>query len=153
MRIYLDTSVPSTYFDHRTLERQKATQDFWKKALKHNDELLISEMVIFEISKTPTQEKRERMLALVRGLPELHQGPQVIDLAKNLVDANLVPVGKIEDAIHLALAALHRVDVLVSWNFRHMVNLKIKQRLPLILAKNGCFHNYEIISPYEYFEV
>lgn len=153
MRIYLDTSIPSTYFDDRTPERQKATQEFWLKALSHQDELLISEVVILEVARTPIQMKRERMLALVRGLSELPQGPEVIELAKKLVKANLVPVGKVEDALHLALAALHRVDVLVSWNFRHMVNLKIRQQLPLVLAKSGCFHNYEIISPYEYFEV
>lgn len=153
MRIYLDTSVPSTYFDDRTPDRQKATQEFWTKALSHNDELLISEIVILEIARTPIQEKREKMLELVRNLFELPQGPQVIDLARELVQANLVPAGKIEDALHLALAALHQVDVLVSWNFRHMVNLKIRKQLPLVLAKNGCFHKYEIISPYEYFEV
>jgi predicted nucleic acid-binding protein len=153
MRIYLDTSVPSTYFDDRTPDRQAVTRDFWDKALLHGHELQISEIVILEIAQNPNEEKRKKVLELVRDLPELKQGPEVIVLAKEIVDANLVPAGKIEDAIHLALSALHRVDVLVSWNFRHMVNLKMRQQLPLVLAKNGCFHKYEIISPYEYFEV
>lgn len=153
MRIYLDTSIPSTYFDDRTPDRQAVTRDFWDKALLHGHELQISEIVILEIAQNPNEEKRKKVLELVRDLPELKQGPEVIVLAKEIVDANLVPAGKIEDAIHLALSALHRVDVLVSWNFRHMVNLKMRQQLPLVLAKNGCFHKYEIISPYEYFEV
>ena len=153
MRIYLDTSVPSTYFDDRTPDRQAVTRDFWDKALLHGHELQISEIVILEIAQNPNEEKRKKVLELVRDLPELKQGPEVIVLAKEIVDANLVPAGKIEDAIHLALSALHRVDVLVSWNFRHIVNLKMRQQLPLVLAKNGCFHKYEIISPYEYFEV
>ena len=153
MRIYLDTSVPSTYFDDRTPDRQAVTRDFWDKALLHGHELQISEIVILEIAQNPNEEKRKKVLERVRDLPELKQGPEVIVLAKEIVDANLVPAGKIEDAIHLALSALHRVDVLVSWNFRHMVNLKMRQQLPLVLAKNGCFHKYEIISPYEYFEV
>ena len=149
MRIYLDTSVPSTYFDARTPDRQMATQKFWSKAL-NKEELFISDMVLLEVAQTPSLEKRERMLLLLRDVPKLAQGPEVFELAEELVQANLVPDTKVEDAVHLAIAALHRVDVLVSWNFRHMVNLKTKKNLPLVLAKNGFFHHYEIISPYEY---
>lgn len=107
-------------------------------------------MVLWEVAQTPSLEKRERMLLLVRDVPKLAQGPEVFELAEELVQANLVPDTKVEDAVHLAIAALHRVDVLVSWNFRHTVNLKTKKNLPLVLAKNGFFHHDEIISPYEY---
>ncbi len=70
MRIYLDTSVPSTYFDARTPERQEATQKFWLKAIAE-DELFISDMVLLEISNTPSLEKKEKMLDLVRNLTKV----------------------------------------------------------------------------------
>lgn len=150
MRIYLDTSVPSTHFDTRTPERQDVTQKFWGKALKDGVTLCISNIVIAEISKTPNAEKRNRIFGLVESLENLIIGPEVSDIAESIIAANLVPENKIEDAEHLAVAALHSVDVVVSWNFRHMINLKIKQRLPLLLAENGCFKKYELISPFEY---
>lgn len=53
MRIYLDTSVPSTYFDDRTPDRQKATQDFWERAFWEH-ELVVSELVLAEIEQTPS---------------------------------------------------------------------------------------------------
>lgn len=65
---------------------------------------------------------------------------------------NLVPQNKLDDALHLALAAVAGVDVLASWNFRHMVNLKVKQDLPVLLAQERYFRQYAIISPYEYRE-
>jgi predicted nucleic acid-binding protein len=152
MRIYLDTSVPSTYFDARTPERQKATREFWKKANLEGHTLYVSEVVIAEISKTPSLEKRNQILALVDDLEHLALGPPVPELAEQIIASDLVPAGKIEDALHLALAALHLVDVVVSWNFRHMVNLKMKQKLPTVLAASGCFKRFEIITPFEYSE-
>ena len=150
MKVYLDTSVPSTYFDSRTPERQRATIDFWSRSLENDMELCISSIVLTEIQRTPSLEKRNKMLGLVEPLTNIPIGPEVSEIASRIIKANLVPENKIEDAEHLALAALHFVDVVVSWNFRHMVNLKIKQKLPLILAENGCFKKFEIISPFEY---
>ncbi len=152
MRIYLDTSVPSTYFDARTPERQKATREFWERANLDGHTLYISEVVVAEIRKTPSLEKKNQILELVEGLEHLTLGPPVPELAEKIIASNLVPAGKVEDALHLALAALHLVDVVVSWNFRHMVNLKMKQKLPTVLAANGCFKRFEIITPFEYSE-
>ncbi|HIB67695.1 MAG TPA: hypothetical protein EYO33_21990 [Phycisphaerales bacterium] len=45
------------------------------------------------------------------------------------------------------------VDVVVSWNFRHLVNLKVKQRLPVILAQGRYLRHFDIISPYEFSEI
>lgn len=150
MRIYLDTSIPSTYFDERTPERQKATQEFWDKVLLDGHTLYISEVVISEIKKTPSLEKRDKILSLIENLEHLKLGPPVPELAQKIIEANLVPPNKREDALHLSLAGLHLVDVVVSWNFRHMVNLKMRQRLPVVLATNGCFKRFELITPFEY---
>lgn len=151
MRIYLDTSIPSTYFDERTPDRQQTTQAFWSKA-SLDSELLISELVLAEIEQTPQSEKRLKMLGLVDSLTTLSLTEEVIRLGRVLHQANLVPANKLDDALHLALAAVEGVDVVVSWNFRHMVNLKVKRDLPVLLAQERYFRQYEIISPYEYAE-
>ena len=76
------------------------------------------------------------MQALVKPLTTLSLNKEVVRLGRVLHNANLVPQNKLDDALHLALAAVAGVDVLVSWNFRHMVNLKVKQDLPSYWRRN-----------------
>lgn len=149
MKIYLDTSVPSTYFDARTPDRKEATQQMWEHAIS-NDQLYISELVLTELKRTPSPTKRQHMIDLVKPLPHLLLNEEVLRLAKILHKADLVPQNKLDDAIHLAISAVNGADALVSWNFRHMVNLNVKRQLPVILADEGYYRHYEIISPFEY---
>lgn len=127
MRIYLDTSIPSTYFDDRTPDRQKTTQEFWEKASSQED-LLVSDLVLAELEQTRSENKRNQMRGLVEPLVRLKVLPETLRLARILHQAQLVPANKFDDAIHLALAAVEGVDAVVSWNFRQ----------------------FQIIAPYEY---
>lgn len=149
MRIYLDTSIPSTYFDDRTPDRQEVTRDFWARA-SSQDDLFASGLVLAELEQTPSEEKRHRMRNLIAPLKRLAITPEALRLARVLHQGQLVPANKLDDAIHLALAAVEGMDAVVSWNFRHMVNLKVKQNLPAILAREGYFRQFQIIAPYEY---
>lgn len=151
MRIYLDTSIPSTYFDNRTPDRQQATLSFWRHALAKR-EIFISDLVLAEIKRTPLATKRQNMIDLVEQLPRLEMNEEVIRLARSLYEANLVPANKFDDALHLGHAAVAGVDVLISWNFRHMINLKVKQKLPVLLAEQRYFRQFQLISPFEYSE-
>ena len=151
MRIYLDTSVPSTYFDERTPERQQATRRFWMHAAAKR-ELFISELLLTELKATPSPTKRQQMIDLVASLPCLELNDEVIRLARCLYEENLIPANKFDDALHLAHAAVAGVDVLISWNFSHMINLKVKQKLPVLLAEQRYFRQFQLISPFEYSE-
>lgn len=54
-----------------------------------------------------------------------------------VLPADLVPAKKIEDALHLAIAVEQGFDMIISWNFRQMVNKKTKFRLPELSIENG----------------
>lgn len=149
MKIYLDTTIPSAYFDTRTPDRQIATRQFWA-SVSHPFQLCVSELVLTEIKRTPSQLKRNEILLLVDGLLLLSINEEVFRVARVLHQQGLVPENKFDDAIHLAIAAVNGADALVSWNFRHMVNFKVKRKLPVILAEEGYFRHYQIISPFEY---
>lgn len=151
MKLYLDTSIPSAYYDGRATERQDATRAFWSKVLPGAD-VFISDLVLTEIERTPSEDKRQKMLELVDGIPSFVPDKETLRLASVIHQAQLVPQNKFDDAIHLAIAAVEGVDVVVSWNFRHMVNLRVKRSLPAILAQERYLRHYEIISPYEYIE-
>ena len=143
--IYLDTSVISAYFDDRTRSRQKDTRSFWR--LSNDFQFVISRLVVREIQQTQEASQRNQMLALIESLSFLPVNPAVGLLANDFTSENLVPAKKFDDAQHLALAVVHGVDFLVSWNFKHMVNYRTIQKLPMLAAKNGYFKPLGIITP------
>lgn len=143
--VYLDTSVISAYFDNRTPLRMVDTQSFWK--LQGELRFTISDVGLAEIERTPQSARKAQMLELVQDLPVLELTPTAERLAEQCLKENLVPAKKVEDAHHLALAVVSGMDYLVSWNFRHMVNYRTAEKLPLLAAKNGYFKRLTIFSP------
>lgn len=142
---YLDTSVISAYFDDRTPDRRDETRRFWGFAKDY--QFLISDLVLREMEDTPNPDKRRQMRNLVQNLPVLPLTQKVSLLALDFAAENLVPPKKLDDAQHLALAVIQGVDFLVSWNFRHMVNVKTVGRLPMLAAKNSYFKPLAIVTP------
>ena len=71
---------------------------------------------------------------------------EVIDLAKEYIRENVVGETSFEDCIHIALATVNEIDILVSWNFKHIVNIHRIRGYNAINIKNGYSH-LEIRSP------
>lgn len=143
LKIYLDSSVPSAYFDSTRPERQQETQGFWKRIDQY--EIFISDLVIKELNRTPARERREDLLKCVNGITVLPSGSEMVtDLAQEYFHEGAIPI--IEDAIHIAVATAYDLDVVASWNFRHMVNLKTKKRVNAINSLKG-YHLIEILDP------
>lgn len=134
--IYLDTSVISAYFDLRTPNRMSITREFWH-AVKNEYQLVLSDVTLTEMERTPSKERLQEMKDLVQGFRVVTTSKKTRDLAIQFIKADLVPPKKIEDALHLAIAVERSFDILVSWNFRHMVNRKTKQKLPVLSTQNG----------------
>ena len=145
-KIYLDTSVPSAYFDTRWPYRMEVTQRFWQATLLEY-QLIVSEVTLAEIKATPNAVRRQEMYDLVVGLPVLNLKPRSLQLSLEFLSASLVPPKKREDAQHLAIAVENGFDFLVSWNFEHMVNAKTQKRLSVISAQHGYFKQLLIVSP------
>jgi hypothetical protein len=73
----------------------------------------------------------------VRGLPLLSLTPQAADLATLLIAQNVMPAKAAEDALHIAIAAVHQVDFLLSWNFKHIANPVIQAKIAAKLGAVG----------------
>ena len=69
-------------------------------------------------------------------------------LAKKYIDEKVIGKGKIIDAQHIAIATIHRVDVLISWNFKHVVNLQKIRAYNSVNLKYG-YQLLEIRTPWE----
>lgn len=144
-KVYLDTSVVSALFDERTPERKNTTEQFWD--LLSTYEAYFSQVGVKEISAV-RPEWRERFNEKVEELIILEITPEMRELARAYVDADIIPVRYIDDALHIAVAVVSGMDFVVSWNFKHMVKVKTRRMVNLINATMD-YPPVEIISPPE----
>ena len=100
-KIYLDTSVPSAYYDERQSERRRVTQLWWKNELGKYD-VLISEITSRELEATPDLDKREKLLNLVKDIPVVEVSTEINILAEKYLEANIIPKNFRNDALHIA---------------------------------------------------
>ncbi|MFH0948032.1 MAG: type II toxin-antitoxin system VapC family toxin [Elusimicrobiota bacterium] len=145
--LYLDTSVPSAYYDERDKIIQKETIYFFHKKLK-NYEIYISEITIKELQRTKDPARREKLLALVEGITILPVVEEAEELADLYIKNRIIPVKYRADALHIAIVTLHDISLLVSWNFDHLVKYKTRQMVTETNILKG-YKPVDIISPQE----
>ena len=152
--IYVETSIPSFYYETRPAPQMQVrrdwTREWWEKA-KWQDALVTSPVVIAEMEETPDAEKREQMLALVSGLPRLDYTEAIDSVVAVYFAHKLMPLDSGGDAHHLALASWHRCDILVTWNCKHLANGNKTGHIHLINNTLG-LHTPQIITPLELLE-
>lgn len=130
--VYVETSVISYYTarpsrDIVTAARQTITQEWWNEA-RGRYEIYISVLVVEEANAGDPVAAQRRSDA-ISGLPILEINDAAVSLAKHLIDGGLIPEPSAEDALHIALATVHGMDFLLTWNFRHINNAEVKARI------------------------
>jgi len=118
--VYIDTSVVGGYFDE---DFQEPTQMLFKRLENKEIKFVVSDLLDLELLDAP-----QRVRNLLFNYPsDYFERIELIDEAFKLADTYIIEkvVGKtsIEDCRHIALATIYKVDVLASWNFKHIVNL------------------------------
>ncbi len=145
--LYLDTSVPSAYFDERTKERQEATIKFWNTVIP-DYQVHISEVTLGELENTRNKTLKSRLKNLVEGFKILKSNEAIKSLAQAYIVHNIVSEKYFDDALHVAIASFYDIAYLVSWNFEHLVKVKTRKLVNSVNVLNG-YGNIEIISPQE----
>jgi PIN domain. len=138
--VYVETSVISYYAarpsrDIVTAARQTITQEWWDEA-RGRFEIYISVLVVEE-AKAGDSDAAQRRLAAISGLPILEINDAAEELTKRLVDGGLIPATSAEDALHIALATVHGMDFLLTWNFRHINNAEVKVQIRAAIEAVG----------------
>ncbi|MBI3923176.1 MAG: type II toxin-antitoxin system VapC family toxin [Armatimonadetes bacterium] len=144
--LYLDTSVPNAYFDQVHQIPQKETVRFWNKVDAYRPH--VSALVLTELLRAPDEDRRLAMIDLVAGIPKLPLTAEARELALLYVAEGIMPEESEDDAVHVALSTVHGIDFVVSWNFEHMVNVRVRRDLNLFNLKCG-YRTIEIVSPPE----
>lgn len=129
---YIETTIPSYYTscsarDIVQISRQSATKRWWDNGCSGFD-LFTSQEVLDEAGRGDPEAASKR-LEMLAEISVLEVTSEVERLARRLIDAGLVPASVASDAVHIATASAHRVDFLVTWNFKHIVNPFIRHRL------------------------
>ncbi len=149
--VYIETSIPSYLTarpsrDIRAAAWQQITAQWWDEVRADYD-LFTSELVIVEAS-AGNPEAAARRLEALEDIAELAIDQEVQELAGELISKGGVPAGAEADALHIAVAAVHRMDYLLTWNFRHIDNATTKPVIRSICADAG-YSCPEICAPVE----
>ena len=128
---------------------QKVSKEWWK--VFHQKHLLyISVYVLDEVEKGH-KEAASKRLSAIEGLPVLDTSDAVERLAKVILKELSIPEKSRLDGYHLAVAALNRQDYIVSWNFKHMANGRVRRTFKTICSDEGIVCS-EISTPEEMLE-
>jgi len=142
LKIYIDTSVIGGYFDPEFENESKA---LFKKFQDKEFYIVISDLTQSELTRAPKNVKD-----LINNLdlhPEIVSiSPEVITLAQEYINENVVGQTSMDDCLHIALATINKIDILVSWNFKHIVNIRRIRGYNAINILNG-YPTLEIRSP------
>lgn len=144
-RVYIDTSVVGGCFDDEFTEDSKALfEKFHQKTMT----AILSETMLRELADAP-REVQEAVLRLPEDSVEIvPESPEAISLAEAYLAAGAISRNYTIDALHIALATVSRVNVLVSWNFKHIVNLQRIRAYNGVNVREG-YPSLEIRSPKE----
>ncbi|MBU7586323.1 MAG: type II toxin-antitoxin system VapC family toxin [Nostoc sp. TH1S01] len=123
-KVYIETSIPSFYYEVRTepdmVARRQWTREWWNNA-KENYELVTSIAVLDELNRGNFPSKREA-IELISNLLFVPIESAITQIVEVYIQQHLMPSDPLGDALHLALASYHKCDFLLTWNCRHLAN-------------------------------
>ena len=145
-RIYLDTSVFSALLDDRLPDRQALTVDLWNRRAQFD--LSTSEPTREELAGAGDPIRRSGLVALLNEVTVFDITEQMRELADRYVEERVFSPAMRDDALHVAAAVLTRQDILLSWNFKHLVNRVRRARVNTANVEKG-FPVLELLAPAE----
>ena len=120
-RIYIDSSVVGGYYDE---EFKEATIHLFERLDKNEVIFVVSDLLDLEFINAPQQVREHLFKYSADKFQRVELTKEAIKLADTYIDEKVVGSTSLEDCRHIALATIHKVDVLASWNFKHIVNLQ-----------------------------
>lgn len=145
----MDDALPSVYVETSVLSylaarpsnnlivaaQQELTREWWTLG-SSSYRLVLSKFVLDEIARgNPTA--AERRLKFASGLPLLEVDDDVMRLSSNFLERGIIPPKGEIDSAHIAVAARHEIDYLLTWNCRHIANASIQRRLATLASEEG----------------
>lgn len=144
-RIYIDTSVVGGCFDAEFMEASRA---LFQMAEQGDITILVSDLLTDELVEAPA-EVGTLLQGLARSSVELiTRSDEAHELQRQYLLAGILGASSSDDALHVALATVAEANVIVSWNFKHIVHLDRIKKFNAVNALQG-YPSIEIRSPWE----
>ena len=128
LRVYLDTSIINFLYADDSPHYKKATEVFFKNIVSTDKiDTYISSIVIDEINQTGNQDRRNVLLGTIKKYSNIktifsegETTEEIAFLADAYVKNSIIPQNKTADAFHIAYSTVFQMDILLSWNFKHL---------------------------------
>jgi len=135
--LYLETSVVGAYLDNGEPFRRDLTIRWWEHEMSEY-RATVSPLVVRELERLP-EPHRTAYLKLVAPLEQLELTDEATILAEGYISRGIFHRKYIADALHVAVASVHKIDYLVTWNFGHLANVRRQARIRLFNTAAGFF--------------
>jgi len=138
--VYVETTIPSFLTGRPSNNlilagKQELTRQWWDER-KGGFDLFVSQYVLDEAASGDPEAARRRMLAL-EGIPLLEVDDETLRLADLIMATRLIPPKSKTDAGHIAVAARHSTDYLLTWNCAHIANAEILPAINFVVSEAG----------------
>jgi predicted nucleic acid-binding protein len=147
-RIYFDTSVIG-YLDDEPSNEKEYASILWDKCLQGEYDVIISDVVFREIKKNLNIHRVEQQLAIISlmNYEFAETNDDIYEISELIKNMGIIPDDKQkEDRFHIASAIYYEADYLVSYNYKHLSNVRIANGIKSLTIKEG-FKTIEIIPP------
>lgn len=140
-KLYLESSIPSYLVARPTRDlviagNQALTRQWWSSQLGRFS-VFVAQVVLDEVSAGDPVMASQR-LELLKPFPQLVITPEAETLAQALVQRGPLPAKAARDALHIALAAVHQMHFLLTWNCRHIANAQMLRQVAVVCERHGC---------------
>ena len=123
--VYIETTIPSFFHtarkDTRSLARKRWTREWWGE-IAPGFQLHSSDAVIAELQRGTREDLKTQRIELISALELLEVSDDVMEIATIYIDRLVMPRDAAGDALHLAIASFYSLDVLLTWNCKHLAN-------------------------------
>ena len=133
-RVYIDTSVVGGFYD---VEFQKYTRLFFGRVKNNEITVIYSDLLEKELQHAPDKVKDVIISLTSSNIEYIEISDAAIELAYQYINEKVVGKTSFEDCLHIALATTVKADILVSWNFKHIVNVERIRGYNSVNLKNG----------------
>ncbi len=135
-KVYLETSLISYLVARKsadgTIRANQESTMYWWTTERKNFDLFISQLIVNEASKGNPAEAKKR-IHIVEQLPILSITGKAEEVARELILGGAFPKNAVEDALHVGIAAAHKIDFILTWNFKHLANVVAQNKMQSIL--------------------
>ncbi len=150
LKLYLETSAWNFYFADDAPEKKEVTCRFFDNLASLPYDIYMSETVLEEMSRAPGERKRVISKLISRHDPTVLQlSSEISELADEYIRKEALPPKALYDALHIAYASVHELDFVVSWNLRHIANVRRQEKVQGINLLNGYTKLIQLITPME----